>query len=925
MERQRLMQKLFQPLQVVETFKCNNMKNFVIIFFLAVFGFPVLAQQDSTEVDLTNAWKSTPTATISGTHTICAGQSANLLISFTAGPVDIVYTDGFVQTTLSGLVTSPHLLSVSPSSTRVYTLVSVNNSSCAGTVSGAGVVTVNQLPIATIGSVLPTQCYGYANGSATVTPVSGAMPFSYLWSNGVATATNAQLTAGSHSVTVTDANGCQNPYSTIIAQPAQLQIFVASVTNVNCTGTTSGSATVYAIGGTTPYTYAWSGGHTGSAVSGLTAGTYTVTVTDHKGCQAITSVVVATDPMLVATVSSATNVLCAGSNTGTATVTVTGGASPYSYNWSNGQITSMATGLGAGTYYVTVTDANNCTGITSVTITQPTQLVATLTVNNVNCTGATLGSANVSVTGGVPPYSYQWSTGAISSSVSNLAQGGYSLQVRDANNCNATGSPFYFTVGQDPVPVANATITSGSSSCGGSPVDLLASGGTSYQWNTGHTTAAITVSPTVPTWYYVTVSNGFGCSDVDSVYVPVNPMPIITFTLSPNVCGGTSANPANPIPLSPLASVVPYNGGQIWFTGPGVASNVLYVSTFNAGGTYPIVAHYTDPTTGCSNSVTQLITVHAPPTVTFNMSTGTVCTQNAPFVLTGGIPTGGVYSGPGVNSTTGVFSPAAAGAGTHQILYTYTDPYGCVAVSSDNVVVNAPVTVSLTTPATQLCTGDAPINLSAYPSGGYYMVNGVSAMAQFDPGYWGVGTHVVTYSLPSALCGGTSQVTIQVFASPVVTIYGPTTMTVDATPVQLIVSPSGGQLTVNGNVSGVWFDPGFWGPGTHNIVYTYSNGICEESASMQITVGPVGIDDINLSSLIDIFPNPMSDVLNIKLDNVEVSEFQIFDMMGRISYSSAVDSDHLFVDVSGFAPGMYFVRFFMKDGLVSQPFKVMKQ
>ena len=230
------------------------MKNFVIFLFAICCSLTLFAQPDSTEVDLTNSWKSTPTAVISGTHTICAGQSANLLISFTAGPVDVVYTDGFMNYTLSGLVTSPHLLSVSPSATRIYTLVSVNNSSCAGTVSGAGVVTVNQLPTATIGSVLPTQCYGYANGSATVTPVSGAMPFSYLWSNGVATAINTQLTANSHSVTVTDANGCQNNYSVTIPSPSQLQIFVASVTNVNCTGTTSGSATVYAIGGTTPYT-----------------------------------------------------------------------------------------------------------------------------------------------------------------------------------------------------------------------------------------------------------------------------------------------------------------------------------------------------------------------------------------------------------------------------------------------------------------------------------------------------------------------------------------------------------------------------------------------------------------------------------------------------------------------------------------------
>lgn len=895
-------------------------KYLILIFSFVVFSFSAMSQ-DSTYVDLTNNWRATPTATISGTHAICAGNSANLLISFTAGPVDIVYTDGYVQYNLNGLVNSPHSLSVSPNANRIYTLVSVDNLSCSGTVSGAGVVTVNQLPIANINTVLPTQCYGYNNGSATITPISGAMPFSYHWDNGVNSSTNNQLTAGSHSVTVTDANGCMNSYPTNIPEPAQLQLFVASVTNVNCTGTNSGSATVYAIGGTTPYTYNWSGGHIGSAVSGLISGNYTVTVVDNNGCQAITSVVVATDPMLVATISSTTNVLCAGSNTGTATVSVSGGTSPYSYHWSNGQTTSMATGLAAGNHSVTVTDANSCTAISSsITITQPVQLAATLTVNNVNCSGSPFGSATASVNGGVPPYSYHWNTGATTSSVSNLAQGGYSLTVTDANNCLSTGSPFYFTVGQDPTPVANAIITSGSSSCGGSPVSLLASGGDSYQWSTGHTTAQITVSPTVPTWYYVTVSNGFGCSDIDSVYVPVNPQPVISFNLQSDICSD-----GNPITLASLSTVTPYNGGQIWFIGAGVASNVFYPSTVAVGGTYDITAHYTDPETGCSALLTRLITVHHPATVTLNVPTGSACSYDAPFVLTGGIPIGGIYSGDGVNSSTGVFNPATAGAGTHQIIYTFTDPYGCVAVASDNIIVNAPVTVSLTSPATQLCTGDAPINLSAYPSGGYYMVDGVSAMAQFDPHYWGPGVHVITYSLPSALCGGSDEIIITVSQTPIVTISGPSSISVDTTPVQLLVSPAGGQLTVNGNISGVWFDPGFWGLGVHNIVYTYSNGICEESVSMQITVGTTGIDDINISSLIDIFPNPVSDVLNIRLGDVQVSEVQMFDMMGKVIRSTVVESDHITFDVYDFAPGMYFVRFVMQDGLVSQPFKVMKQ
>jgi hypothetical protein len=521
--------------------------------------------------------------------------------------------------------------------------------------------------------------------------------------------------------------------------------------------------------------------------------------------------------------------------------------------------------------------------------------------------------------------SYQWSTGDTTSgiTVSPTSTTTYTVTVTGTGSCIATTSAMVVV---NPVPVANATITSGSSSCGGSPVDLLASGGTTYLWSTGQTTATITVTPFIATWYYVTVSNGFGCSDVDSVYVPVNPMPSIMFNLQSDICSDGS-----PITLAPLATVTPNNGGSIWFTGAGVASNVFYPSTVAVSGTYDITAHYTDPTTGCSSSVTQLITVHHPPTVTFNMSTGTVCTQDAPFVLTGGIPTGGVYSGPGVNSTTGVFSPATAGAGTHQISYTYTDPYGCDDVSSDNVVVNAPASVIMSVPATQMCTGDAPININVSPAGAYVTANGMTLLQtgpntfQFDPQGLNPGTYTIVATLPSSMCGGSNTQYIEVFASPVVTITGPTTIAIDAIPVQLIISPPGGQLTINGNVSGYWFDPSYWGPGTHYIVYTYSNGICEESASMQITVGTTSVDDINISYLIDLYPNPMSDVLNIKLDNVEVSEFQVFDMMGKILYSSGVSSDHLFVDVSGFAPGMYFVRFFMKDGLVSQPFKVMKQ
>ena len=894
------------------------MKNNVLILLILLLSVACFAQPDS-EIEFVEYGKSAPWAAISGQQTICAGQSATLIVTFGSGPVNIVYTDGQTSDSLVGLVNSPYNIIVTPTATTVYTLVSVENSSCDGTVSGAGVVTVNQLPTGNITDVSPTQCYGQSNGTATFVPSGGSMPFTYHWDNGVGTAQNNQLNAGPHSITVTDSHGCTNLFTTNIPQPDQLQLFVASTTNVNCTGPNSGAATVYAIGGTTPYTYAWSGGQTGPAVSNLSSGTHLVTVTDHNNCQTSISISIGTDPMLAATITSHTNVLCAGSNTGNATVTATGGTSPYSYNWSNGQNSQTASGLASGTYTVTVTDVNSCTAVaTPVTINQPPQLVATLTVDDVNCMGTPLGSATVSVNGGVTPYSYNWSTGAMTSSITNLAQGGYSLTVKDANNCMASGSPFYFTVGQDPVPVANAIITSGSSSCGGSDVVLLASGGDSYLWSTGATTPEITVNPLAPTWYYVTVSNSYGCSDVDSIQVLVNPMPQITFNLPTDICSD-----GNPITLASLTTVTPGNG-QPWFTGTGVAGNVFYPSTVAVGGTYDITAHYTDPVTGCYNSITKLITVHHPPTTTLNIPQGSLCLSDAPLVLTGGVPAGGVYSGEGVNN--GVFNPAVAGAGTHQITYTYTDPYGCVAVASDNIIVHTPTNVHLSTPATEMCTGDAPINLTAYPSGGYYMVDGESAMAHFDPAYWGAGTHIVTYTLTSSMCGGDDTVTITVYETPVVTLDCPVSVEENSAPVFLVVSPPGGELTVNGQLSGVYFDPAYWGPGVHNIVYTYTNGICEASVSRQITVGPVSVGEHSLID-IQIFPNPVTDILNIELgDNIDVSEIQIFDVMGKVIYSKGVDSDNnLLIDMSELTPTIYYVRFVMQDGQVSKPVKVLKQ
>ncbi|MFP9116137.1 SprB repeat-containing protein, partial [Flavobacterium sp. RHBU_3] len=168
-------------------------------------------------------------------------------------------------------------------------------------------------------------------------------------------------------------------------------------TNILCNGGATGAATVAVTGGTTAYTYNWTPGNpTGdgtASVSSLTAGVWTCTITDANGCTLVKTVTITQPTALSASISSQTNILCNGGATGSATVTATGGTTGYTYLWSNGATTATITGLAAGTYNVTVTDANGCTATASAVLTQPTALAATTTQTNILCNGGATGAA----------------------------------------------------------------------------------------------------------------------------------------------------------------------------------------------------------------------------------------------------------------------------------------------------------------------------------------------------------------------------------------------------------------------------------------------------------------------------------------------------------------------------------------------------
>jgi hypothetical protein len=277
----------------------------------------------------------------------------------------------------------------------------------------------------------------------------GTAPYEYEWNNGAPDTEDPQgLVAGDYRLTITDANGCTQVFGPVtIDEPTELLATAVVESDADCVGNESGEASVTASGGTTPYSYFWSNGQTTATATGLSAGGYTVTVTDANGCEAVAAVTISDPNGLSLVVTGRVDVSCFGGSDGEATVLATGGAGGYSFSWSGGTVANInanpntATDLSAGTYLVTVEDANGCEAVVSVEIEEPTLLIAEIVSSaDVSCAGGADGSATVNATGGTTPYSYEWSNSQTGATATGLSAILYDVTVTDANGCEAVTS-----------------------------------------------------------------------------------------------------------------------------------------------------------------------------------------------------------------------------------------------------------------------------------------------------------------------------------------------------------------------------------------------------------------------------------------------------------------------------------------------------
>ncbi len=647
-----------------------------------------------------------PNVTISSTtnascNNSCDGE-ATVNVTGGTGPFDYQWNTSPVQTnpTATNLCAGSYTVEVTDMATGCIVL------------SSATITEPDQLDVSAL--TIDPSCNNACDGEIDLTTFDGTPSYSYTW-NGPGTLPSSEnltgLCDGTYSVLIEDANGCSISRTYTLSEPDAIEL-TTSVEMTNCNGSCDGEATVNAINGTAPYTYQWDdpNNQTSQVAVNLCPGSYNVTVTDHNGCTANAVINVPEPPSLEFASTSTSSTNCYGSNDGEAEVTMTGGTSPYTYNWSNGDITNIANDLPAGTHCVTVLDDNNCSVDTCLIIDQPDAIDVVMDVTDESCNGHCDGVITAIVTGGAPGYSYNWSNASTSDTNDNLCVGVYQLTVTDNNGCehsssaSVNGPAILNIVVQDTV-MPYCGNSDGSITVGGT-------GGTSpysYAWENFPSNTTNTLDNIPNGNYTVSVTDDHGCSTMLTIDLNDIPAPVVDSVNITNVdCYGNATGEA-----------------EVFFTSATSSNTINWNDPEGQSGAYAInleAGQYTVEIiddNGCTTIET--ITITEPDLFDGYIDSYTdptcdgYCNGTAQAAYTGGTPpvtyswTGG-YNGQNISGLC---------AGTYNV--TAIDNNGCT--SDDEFTISEPSPMTITTDITSVtCPGgnDGAISVSVNGGTGNY-------------------------------------------------------------------------------------------------------------------------------------------------------------------------------------------------------------
>ena len=830
-----------------------------------------------------------PTPTITGTTAICGGTSTTLTAN---GGTSYAWNNG------------ANTQSIEASSAGAYTVTVTNATGC--TASAVTSVVSAPNPSVQISGNL-TACQGE---SVTLTASGGT---SYNWSNSANTASINPTQSGTYIVTAYNVLGCEATASAevVISPNPQLNITAPQTICNNGSAVLSVSDNL----GTTLTSCVWSNGGSGTSISVSPTATtnYTVTVTNSNGCtaQASTSVAVAEQLSL----SLAGNTSICGNESATLTVSGISPSNVSTYAWSNGANTASVSVSASGTYSVIVTDVNGCTGYATTTVSAAENPVASISGQQSVCSGS---SATLLASGGT---SYQWSDGSTDASISVTTGGTYTVVVTNGAGCTATASAMV-TVNESPSPQINGTL----SICEGESTTLSVTGGDSFVWSNGSTSANINVTSSGN--YSVIASNSNGCTASASAIVNVMENPTVTISGEPSMCVGS-------------ATYLTAEGGVSYVWSNGFQGSNINVSE---AGTYSVIATGTN---GCTSSASMAVVQYSAPEVTISGNT-TVCEgSNETLTASGGVSyvwsTGETSSAISVNAF-GIYSVTATGNGG----CTSTANVTVFVASAPNPVINGnlhicdgePTTLTANGGETYMWSNGSTANSIDVSNGGTYSViatneNGCTAMASANvedghsvtnaitentdgefvwngQTYTESGNYVQTFT---AANGCDSVVTLHLTVNSVQhynifvisnnNAYGTTTGTgvYEAnTEIQISATANDGYEFLS------------WNDGNTDTLRTIT--VTGDATYIATFIPATNIEE-NVALEIALFPNPATDILNITSSET-ISEIEIVNTLGQVIKRIEVNADNAVCDVEDLKAGVYVVRIHTEGAVVSQ-------